>query len=99
MPRLGVLGRPQNDLNLHFRKMRQVAAHVVEEDREALHAHRIKGIELGLQIAPRIVVEGAIDLKGTQPDSEADAQRAAMRSKLSESLESRHGVEFAPTLA
>ncbi len=62
-----------HDIDLHLSEIRQVAAHIVEQDREIVHADRIEKREFARERAARFGIEAAINLIGAEPHTEAHA--------------------------
>src|SRR5215471_6964379 len=81
LPRSGALFDPMKDARLRCRKLRQIATHVVEQDRQNLHPDPIEPGELSLQVALRGIIEVAVYLKRAEANAKTHVERTALGGK------------------
>ena len=87
------------NLDLVLRKVRKIAAHVVEQQGEIVEADGIERGELACQTLAFLGVEVAEDVERTETYAETHAQRAAMRGKLFQLIEFGLRMILRPALA
>src|SRR5690606_33551425 len=94
--RLRPFGGEIHDLDLLFGKPRQVAPHVVEQDREVVDTDAIEFVEFPGERFARRAVEAEVKLIRAEADAEANAFRPAMICQIYEMLDLFLRVRLVP---
>ncbi len=85
-----------HDLDLRAGQIGQVAAHVVEQNRQIDDTHGVEIGELAGQVGLGDLVEAAVDLERAETHAESHAQPLAFRCQIPQRLQGLVGVRLPP---